>query len=210
MTLFLLSTITGLRDDLKDKLKVEIANRGNKVVYISSTPLGDDMEAFNNVFKAFKSISNFIDVEYIDLSDKYQTEDLRRVVAYGTVYLSDGNAYEFLENANKKSLKSILDEHIKEGGLIIGVGVGAMLLTPTIELARLESVSQDSLSDLTSFDYVEYEFYPHYNENDGHRDMLHDYSSKTRNRVFTCHDGEGVMEVGSVMRVYGDIAELKG
>jgi dipeptidase E len=209
MTLFLISRIDGLRDDLVEKLKEEIAKRGNKVAYISSEPQSEGREYFVAAYKAFQSISSFIDVEYFDLSSQFTNEDLQKITGYQVVFLSGGNVYKFLKSANERHLKLIVNEVIKEGGLIIGASAGAVLLTPNISIAGLQDVNDIHYEETEAFGYVDYEFYPHYNEHDGHEEELHSYKINNPNKIYTCHDGDGILETGSVMRTFGEISELR-
>jgi dipeptidase E len=210
MTLFLLSTVSLFRDDLKEKLKEELAKRGNKIAYISSEPQGDAKVYFNEAFRSFKTISPFIDLEYFDLSDSFSDEALKKITSYGTILLSGGNAFPFLAAAKKRGLYAMLVEHFKDNGLVIGVSAGAIMLTPNIEIALLDDHNTLGLTDFEGFEFVDYEFYPHFDEHSGKTEALHEYCTKTRNKVMTCHNGEGILQVGSVMRTYGDISELKG
>lgn len=51
---------------------------------------------------------------------------------FGTVHLSGGNTYQFMESLRERKVKELLVKHLANAGLIVGVSAGAIVLTAHI------------------------------------------------------------------------------
>jgi dipeptidase E len=118
------------------------------------------------------------------------------------VYLSGGNTYIFLDSANKRGLKKILQKVLDSEGLLIGASAGSLMMTPTIELAKSEN--SISLQDSSGFNFVPFEFFPHYTAlNKGFPEGY-----VTSNTIYLCKDGDGIFVSDSEVKMFGDISEI--
>lgn len=125
MNIFLLSVTDNLRKNLRETMKQEIAARGNTVAYISSEPQTGERPFYRSTLYDYSIISPDARVDYFDLSDAFSDHDLERLKKYGTIYLSGGNTYVFMDMARKRGLYPILKAHAEKGGLLIGASAGA-------------------------------------------------------------------------------------
>lgn len=204
MNIFLLSRTDNLNTELKNFLAKEILARGGKVAYISSQPQFGEKPYYISTIQDYKLIDSSIDVDYFDLSQNFSDEDLSKLVSYGVIYLSGGNTYTFLDSANKRCLKEILQKVLDRGGLLIGASAGSLMMTPTIGLASHCDENSVSLQDTKGFSFVPFEFHPHYIDSDN--DFLSGY--KTNSKIYLCRDGDGVFISDSEIKKFGDVVEL--
>lgn len=202
MNIFLLSESCDLREDLQNALRDEISKRGNRIAYISSEPQQGERPYYFSVVKDYKVINNSIEIDYFDLSDAFSDEDLSKLAAYGAVFLSGGNTYTFLDSARRRGLQKILEQILEKNGLLIGVSAGALMMTPTIELAKSENLI--GLQDSSGFGFVPFEFFPHYTKENKNFPM--NYS--TARTVYLCKDGDGIFVSGESVTMFGDIANI--
>lgn len=209
MTVFLLSTMENLHEELRDNLREEIAKRGNKVAYVSSIPQTDDKKYYLSTIADYQAISPYIDVDYYDLSESFSDEDLIGIAAHSAIYLSGGNTFSFMSMARKRNLKNILATHLDNDGLLIGASAGALMMTPSIEVAKLADSNDVGLEDMTGFGFVDFEFYPHYTGVDAReRDVLEEYTKERPTIMYACHDGEGICIASNDIRQFGDVEQL--
>ena len=203
MNMFLLSMIDGLNAEIKKALQDEISKRGNRVAYVSSEPQSGEKPYYLANIKDFKVISDEIEVDYFDLSDDFSDELLNGLSTYGVVYLAGGNTYTFLAAAKKRNLQNILEHILDKDGLLIGVSAGALIMTPSVELAASENLA--ALQDSSGFAFVPFEFFPHY-EADGKEFPV---GYLTKNTIYLCKNGDGIFVSGNGMKKFGDIRELE-
>lgn len=202
MNIFLLSVTDSLQDDLKACLAIEIKKRGNAVAYISSEPQSDDRPYYLSTIKDYSQISGDIKVDYFDLSKNFSDEDLMRLLNYGTIYLSGGNTYIFMDSANKRNLQAILKKHLENDGLLIGASAGSIMMTPSIDLAGLEDENSPNLQNTKGFGFVDFEFHPHFDIKDENR--LSNFSEKRNYEIYTCKDGSGIFYSNGEVKLFGE------
>ena len=113
MSILLLSVTDNLDPDLRESLRLEIAMRGNTVAYISSEPQEGDRPYYLSTIEDYSKISEGVKVDYFDLSENFSDENLLKLLNYGTIYLSGGNTYVFMDSANKRNISQILNKHLE-------------------------------------------------------------------------------------------------
>lgn len=205
MNIFLLSVTDNLQEDLRNNLKEEIAKRGNTVAYISSQPQNGDRPYYLSTIEDYSKISNDIKVDYFDLSENFSDEALAKLLNYGTIYLSGGNTYVFMDSARKRNIYPILKKHLENGGLLVGASAGSIMLTPSIDLAGFGDENTPNLNDTTGFNFVGFEFHPHYNPTD--TDYLLEYTKRKNIDLYMCKDGDGIFYSNGEIRIFGEVSK---
>lgn len=203
MSIFLLSVTDNLQTDLLKSLKKEIAKRGNTVAYISSEPQDSDRLYYKSTIQDYSHISGDIRVDYFDLSDNFSDEALAKLLDYGTIYLSGGNTYVFMDFANKRNLYTILKKHLENNGLLVGASAGSIMMTPTIDLAGFEDENIPNLKNTAGFGFVDFEFCPHFNGKQD-KDRLSEYMREKNNALYTCKDGSGIFYSNGDVKLFGE------
>ena len=193
-----------LDPELKMALKNEIMKRGGKVAYISSEPQTDDKPYYISTIRDYKEIDEAIDVDYFDLSQNFSDESLSKLTDYKIIDLSGGNTYTFLDSANKRGLRGVLKKVLDDGGLLIGASAGSLMMTPTIDLASSCDDNIIGLQDTKGFNFVSFEFHPHFIMEDNN--FLSKY--QTKSKVYLCRDGDGIFVSGNEIKKFGEVAEL--
>lgn len=206
MNIFLLSRTDNLNSELRGVLGGEIKKRGNKVAYISSEPQEAPREYYLSTIDDYEKISEGIEVDYFDLSDDFSDESLEEMLHYGTIYLSGGNTYIFMNNARKRALYKILRKHLNNGGILVGASAGALMMTPTIDLADGFDENIFDLHEVKGFAFVPFEFFPHYNES--YDDHITLYMEGKDITVYTCKDGDGIFCGDDGIQLFGGTKEF--
>lgn len=208
MPIFFLSVTDNLNSDLKKCLADEIAKWGNKVAYISSEPQSGDRPYCVSTIADYSEISKDIRVSYFDLSDNFSDEALARLPEYGTIYLSGGNTYIFMDSARRRNVKQILKKHLDNGGLLIGASAGSLMMTPSIDIAGFADENTPGLTDMSGFGFVDFEFHPHFNGDEEERTFLSEYARKKNVKLYTCKDGGGIFYSEGRVRMFGGVSEF--
>lgn len=206
MNIFLLSVTDNLQGDLRNRLKEEIAKRGNSVAYISSEPQNSDRPYYQSTIEDYSQISSDIKVDYFDLSENFSDDALSRLLNYGTIYLSGGNTFVFMDSAKRRNLYPILKKHSENGGLLVGASAGSIMMTPTIDLASFGDENIPNLKDTTGFGFVDFEFCPHFKNED--KDYLSKYMGEKSNDLYVCKDGDGIFYSNGKIELFGEVSKF--
>lgn len=208
MSIFLLSKTDHLRSDVHQRLREEISRRGNKVAYISSEPQTGDRLYYRSTIDDYTQINPEVVVDYFDLSPNFSDDVLAALPQYGTIYLSGGNTYAFTDSANKRNVKPILEQHLAQGGLLIGASAGAIMMTPRIDLAGLADENNVGLMGTTAFGFVDFEFHPHFTDAD--REVLARYMEGNDREVYICEDGGGLLYADGAIALLSGAEKWEG
>jgi len=146
---------------------------------------------------------------YFDIDDFCDLKKIEKIFESDVIYLSGGNAYYFLNNLKKRYLITRLRRYIENGGCIIGLCAGAIMMSKDISAAKFGSKDIVGLSNLSSLDLVDFDFMPHWNKHSHYLNDLKEYSSSTGNTIYTCNDGDGIIVMNDKLLFYGDINMIK-
>lgn len=207
MTIFLLSDTEHPNPVLRERLQKEIAAHGNKIAYISSEPQDERREYFGRTADEYAAISKDISLAYFDLSDAYSDEALARLADFGVIHLSGGNTFAFLDTLRKRNIKPLLERHLHNGGLIIGVSAGSIVMTPAITTASVGDgdVNAIGMTDLTGLGFVDFSFLPHFYNTERGRALAKEYSVASSATLYACSDNDGVFVHAEAVEPLGDV-----
>lgn len=205
MTFALLSCTDNLDPKLSEVLAKEIKDRGAKVAYISSSPQEEPFPYYHSTIADYKAIDEAIEVAYFDLSSRFSDADLAKLRDYGSIYLSGGNMFAFLDAARKRNLYPILKACADAGGLLIGASAGSIILTPSVKIADDEDENNVGMTDFTGFHFVDFEFYPHWQNTLAQREYVERYQrAHSAIHIYTCVDGGGIFIEKGGVRLFGN------
>lgn len=205
MNIFLLSCTDNLQDDLRKTLGEEIIKRDSRVAYISSAPQSVERPYYHSTIEDFSHFGKDIKIDYFDLSKAFSDETLHSLLNYGTIYLSGGNTYTFLDDARKRNVYPILKQHLEHGGLLIGASAGSIMMTPSIAIASGADENIPGLTDFTGFNFVDFEFHPHFVESD--YDFLSKYN-RENTKIYLCKDHNGIFFSEGSIKLFGEVPEF--
>ena len=206
MNIFLLSVTDNLQADLRNSLGQEISKRGNPVAYISSEPQDNNLPYYKAKIEDYSHFGKNIKVDYFDLSNNFSDGALLKLLDYGAIYLSGGNTYAFMDAAKKRNIYPILKKHLENGGLLIGASAGSIMMTPSIDLAGIGGdKNTPDLKVTAGFNFVDFEFHPHFNDNDA-PDYISEYMNGKSNDLYVCKDGAGIFYSNGEIRLFGEVS----
>lgn len=193
-----------LNEELRQMLAQEIAKRGTTVAYISSSPQSGDRPYYQSTIADYTAISPYIRVDYFDLSDAFTDEMLAGLSSYAAIYLSGGNTFTFIDMARKRGLKTILEQYLAKGGVLIGASAGSIMCTPSIELAKFGDENEVGMTDFSGFGFVDFEFHPHFTDEPAEHERFATYRRDHERDVYVCKDGAGLHVTNGEVVSFGD------
>ena len=144
--------------------------------------------------------------EWIDYAKDYKAEfnlinnstdspeEKEKLDKANILVITGGNTFTLLRNLKKSGLdKSIKDFVLKKEFVLAGFSAGAIVLTPTISICGLPGYDENlvELKDLTGFNLVGFEVFPHYS--DDKIEILQKYRATTKNEVKTITNDEFIV-----------------
>lgn len=193
---------------LADRLREAIVTRGGKVAYISSSPQDEPYPYYRSTIADYTAIDVGISVDYIDLSSRFSDDDLQKLAEYGSIYLSGGNTFVFMDAARQRGLYPLLKAHNEADGVIVGTSAGAIMLTPSIELAADSDENSVHIRDFSGFGFVDFEFYPHWEALPEQHTFLAAEKERRHPNIYTCPDGSGIVVDSGIVHTFGDDTKL--
>ena len=149
------------------------------------------------------------DIFRFDLDEKYNEQLEAKLFECDVIQLPGGNTYYFLSMLKKRNLISKLQNYAKNGGIIVGVSAGALILSNTIGSAQFGDENNVGLDDLSALELVNFEIMPHWNRWSHYLDELKEYSVNNNVLIYTVEDGNGIFIQDNSLKFYGDIGIIE-
>jgi dipeptidase E len=143
---------------------------------------------------------------YFELDILFDPNKLTTLFACDAIHLSGGNTFYFLHYLRQRNMIEPLKEYVKNGGIIIGVSAGAILLTRNVASAILcGDTPLDNDNNWNALGLVEFAFVPHLESITDGMVKLQQYANKHKVKVYSCRDGDGIIVQGDQVRCIGDV-----
>ena len=156
---------------------------------------GKRYELFTDSWRSIAS-RHHAEFLYIDNSKENATEESAKLNRANILLITGGNSCVLLRNLRRSGLdKALIGFAQKDQYVIAGYSAGAMVLTPSVQLAAFTPWENENEGvGLTNFDalhLVDYEVFPHYN--DELKETLELYRKVTPNVVKPIADDEYIV-----------------
>ncbi len=143
---------------------------------------------------------------YFELEIEYVPEKITDLLTCDAIHLSGGSTYNLLFWLRAREFVSILHNYVANGGVLIGVSAGSILMTPEISTTHLcgEEPSH-KLNDLHALNLVDFAFLPHLNRIDSAEKKMIEYSKTQKRKIVGCKDDDGVIVDGENIKYIGNV-----
>jgi len=189
-----------------------VGKRNPKIIYIPSC--GDkDRKYYNNQKLFYKSLG--VDqLIFFDIDDEYDQSKINEIEKADIIHLSAGDPVHFLMNIKRRQFANTLREFLQNGGTIVGVSGGAVLLGKSIALFKIYTdeliKTLENIQEYFSLGFTQFEFLPHFNRWSAEfkNDVL-EYTKKVNTTVLACNDGNGIIVSDDKTEYIGNIIIIK-
>lgn len=165
-----------------------------KLTYVPSCSM-DGLSDYRDFVRCFKKMG-VKKMAYLPL-DKKKFEGHSFLESSNIIFFSGGNTYYFLKHLRQAKVKKSLDTFLENGGVLMGLSAGAILLTPSIVTAGFPSFdcdeNEDNIKNLTSLGLTNFYFFPHFKNSQRYRDELVSQSKRLDLPLVACPDESGVV-----------------
>ncbi|ALK33665.1 Type 1 glutamine amidotransferase-like domain-containing protein [Burkholderia plantarii] len=143
-------------------------------------------------------------VVYVDPSQGTSEAEWSTLLSCDAIHLSGGNTFSFLSWLQRRNVLPLLTRYVSEGGVLIGVSAGAILMTPSVNSALLcGDVWDEQLMNDVGLGLVDFHFWPHFISESVTRDQAK--LSSTIPDLYACPDGSGIVIDGNEVELFGQV-----
>lgn len=144
----------------------------------------------------------FSDLEFYDIDQEPDRDQLARLDRYDVIYLTGGDPIEFRRNILRAGLPGRLRQYLTTGRLIVAASGGSMQLTKNVSLFRLLTTPLDEVvtnrGEYEALGVVDYEILPHLNRFEpSFLETVRRYSKRVAHDVIGLTDGAAVLHRSS-------------
>lgn len=191
-----------------DKELVTLLGKPNPTIgYIPSS--ADPQRKYYKERQAYYSRLGMELEVYFELDEEYHPDLLESLLSCDAIHLSGGNTYYFLYWLRKRKMLLPLRQYVEQGGVLIGVSAGSILMTPDIStsaLCRDEVIAGET--DFSGLSLVDFAFVPHFGDIPINLDDLKKYSRDNQVVVYACRDSGGIVVTEDNVNCIGDIIKV--
>jgi dipeptidase E len=148
-----------------------------------------------------------VDFLCLDLEQNPTLAEIREALRSDIVYLAGGNTFFFLYHLKRLGVLPLLRNYVRRGGVLAGLSAGALIMTPSIQMAGVPGLEPDEneigLKDLSGLAVVPFEFSPHFEPTKARIQRHIAYSEKTSRPIYASLDGGGVVVEGRGISLIG-------
>ena len=158
---------------------------------------------FDKIKDCYRDIG-VMDLMYFDLGEEFAKANIPDLMSCDAIHLSGGDPVRFLELVRQRNFLEHLKTFIKKGGILTGISAGAMILTPSLGLIDMEAGRPYS-KPKPALKMVDFEFYPHFKQDDATAKALSQYARTRKTRVYACDDDAGILIENGVVSTSGQV-----
>ena len=148
-------------------------------------------------------------LRYISLHRPLSLQSEKTLFSSDVIFLGGGNTFHFLHQLRERKLLTKLRSYVREGGILMGLSAGGILLTPSVMTAEVPSLDRDEndigVRDYRALGLVPFEFSPHYEGGRKVDSELLSHSRRSKNPIYACADGEGIVVRDHSIRFVGRV-----
>jgi len=172
------------------------------VAYIPSCT-DENRDYFNQKVKYYSRLG-IRDLFYFDLDKEYAEDQISKLLSCDVIHLSGGNTFRFLYNLQRRNFSVLLRKYVHDGGILVGVSAGAILMSHTIKAARIVDTNEVALTDLTGIGLVGFDFFPHYEGDNDYLNAVLQFSRHQKSISYLCSDSDGIIINNGVIKIIGN------
>jgi dipeptidase E len=180
---------------IHDKLSRILGHKARSLTYVPSSHENGEYY-FRRIRKRY-SRYGFKKFRYFAVDSDFLMREMRDALKSDVIYLAGGNTYYFLKHLRESGFLKRLTKFAVNGGVVAGLSAGAIIMTPSIDLAGYPPPDADlnevKLKNWRALGLVEFEFLPHFSNSKLANEAMLRYSRRGNRLIFACPDGSGIV-----------------
>jgi dipeptidase E len=141
---------------------------------------------------------------YVDPNQDTSDAEWSTLLSCDAIHLSGGNTFSFLSWVKRRGVLPLLTRYVTEGGVLIGVSAGAILMTPDVNSALLcGDVRDKQLMDDAGLGLVDFHFWPHFDSTSVNQNQS--ILASAIPDLYACPDGSGIVVDGEEVELFGQV-----
>lgn len=101
----------------------------------------------------------------------------------------------------------MLKKYLNDGGILLGISAGAIVLTPSINISHVFYKSRTDQHRAVGL--VDFHFLPHWNQREDRLEAVKRFSIENKATVYACNDGDGMVIRGDRIELVGDVVKIE-
>jgi dipeptidase E len=147
------------------------------------------------------------DILYFDLNKGYDPSKTDELLACDAIHLSGGDPFQFLGSIRKRNFGPVLKSYWENGGILLGISAGAIVLTPSIKISHVFYQSRTDKHQAVGL--VDFHFLPHWNLREGRIEDVKSFSKENQATVYACKDGDGMVIKDRKIELVGELLKIE-
>lgn len=143
---------------------------------------------------------------YFDLNKEYDSSLTEELLSCDGIHLSGGDPFQFLGSIRKRNFGPVLKEYLNQGGILLGISAGAIVLTPSINISHVFYKSRTEQHQAVGL--VDFHFLPHWNQREDRLEAVKKFSLDNQAVVYACRDGDGIVIQDGNIELVGDVVRI--
>ena len=134
------------------------------VIYI---PIAIDQSThpFDECYNYIKSVLEPLGIKNIEMWVDLKDKPIPAVDKYSAIYIGGGNTFNLMDEINQNNFSGILEEFIKNGGVIYGGSAGAIIMGKSIVTCLHSDENKVNLRNFDGLNYLNgYSIWCHYKD----------------------------------------------
>ncbi|MCL1050752.1 peptidase E [Shewanella abyssi] len=173
-----------------------------KIGYIASMP-DPQREYYQQSQQLYAELNAEMTV-YLELESEFSQQALDTLLTCDVIHLSGGDTQRFLQAIKQRQLIEPLKEFAVNGGAIVGVSAGAMLLTPSIASAVLcGDQIKGPHAALTALNLVPFHIVPHFEIAQLNHANFNQQLRSLKSAAYLCGDDDALLLAGDKLVIFG-------
>jgi len=193
-----------------DKELLNLFNKSNPSIAYIPSESSLTRKYFDEKVEYYKALG-IENLQYFDIDKEYEASRIVDMFKCDAIQLSGGNTFYFLYLLRKRGLIRSLKSFVKNGGILIGISAGSILMTRNINTAGLGEDADENIIGIknkAALNIVDFEFMPHWKGSTKKLNLLKKYAEAKKTTVYACKDGDGIIIDGENIKLIGDILKI--
>jgi dipeptidase E len=207
--IFYSDQVIGKSDKLDEELLSLINKEAPKLAYIP--PCSDLSRKYYNEKIIYYRRLGINDLLYFDIDKEFDESRIEELFQCDAIHLSGGDTAYFLSNIKKRKLEGLLKDYVNNGGVLIGISAGSIIMTETINIINVgeEESNIYDFSNMQGLGLVNFEFMPHWDRGTYNIEEFKVYTMNSERPLYLCTDRDGIVVSNNDTKFVGNILKIE-